>query len=114
MIASLFPDFHRTARRPLLPRRSRPSSAALATFDGHTDHDHRPGKGHANARIKSPAISGCRIPKAITRPCVSLHQAEKFDRPILFIIDTPGAYPGIGAEERGQANAIAASPCARS
>lgn len=33
-------------------------------------------------------------------------QAEKFNRPILFIIDTPGAYPGIGAEERGQANAI--------
>jgi acetyl-CoA carboxylase carboxyl transferase subunit alpha len=36
-------------------------------------------------------------------------QAEKFGRPILFVIDTPGAYPGLGAEERGQANAIAAS-----
>lgn len=36
-------------------------------------------------------------------------QAEKFHRPILFLIDTPGAYPGIGAEERGQANAIARS-----
>lgn len=36
-------------------------------------------------------------------------QAEKFKRPILFIVDTPGAYPGIGAEERGQANAIAKS-----
>lgn len=34
-------------------------------------------------------------------------QAEKFKRPIFFIIDTPGAYPGIGAEERGQAWAIA-------
>lgn len=34
-------------------------------------------------------------------------QAEKFHRPVLFLIDTPGAYPGIGAEERGQANAIA-------
>jgi acetyl-CoA carboxylase carboxyl transferase subunit alpha len=33
--------------------------------------------------------------------------AEKFDRPILTFIDTPGAYPGIGAEERGQAEAIA-------
>ncbi|MGL1901550.1 MAG: acetyl-CoA carboxylase carboxyltransferase subunit alpha [Fibrobacterales bacterium] len=33
--------------------------------------------------------------------------AEKFNRPVLFFIDTPGAYPGIGAEERGQAEAIA-------
>jgi acetyl-CoA carboxylase carboxyl transferase subunit alpha len=33
--------------------------------------------------------------------------AEKFTRPILSFIDTPGAYPGIGAEERGQAEAIA-------
>ena len=36
-----------------------------------------------------------------------MKQAEKFHRPILCIIDTPGAYPGIGAEERGQAQAIA-------
>ena len=34
-------------------------------------------------------------------------QAEKFGRPIITFIDTPGAYPGIGAEERGQAEAIA-------
>ena len=33
--------------------------------------------------------------------------AEKFDRPILTFIDTPGAYPGVDAEERGQAEAIA-------
>jgi acetyl-CoA carboxylase carboxyl transferase subunit alpha len=33
--------------------------------------------------------------------------AEKFGRPIITIIDTPGAYPGIDAEERGQAEAIA-------
>ncbi len=36
-----------------------------------------------------------------------MKQAEKFHRPIILIIDTPGAYPGIGAEERGQAQAIA-------
>jgi acetyl-CoA carboxylase carboxyl transferase subunit alpha len=35
--------------------------------------------------------------------------AEKFDRPILSFIDTAGAYPGIDAEERGQAEAIAAN-----
>src|SRR5215203_2623421 len=33
--------------------------------------------------------------------------AEKFGRPVITIIDTPGAYPGIDAEERGQAEAIA-------
>ncbi len=37
--------------------------------------------------------------------CVRL--AEKFNIPVLLLVDTPGAYPGIGAEERGQSEAIA-------
>ncbi len=36
-----------------------------------------------------------------------MRQAEKFNRPIITFIDTPGAYPGMGAEERGQGEAIA-------
>lgn len=36
-----------------------------------------------------------------------MKQAEKFHRPILCFVDTPGAYPGLGAEERGQGEAIA-------
>ena len=36
-----------------------------------------------------------------------MKQAEKFNQPIITLIDTPGAYPGLGAEERGQAEAIA-------
>lgn len=36
-----------------------------------------------------------------------MKQAEKFNRPIITIIDTPGAYPGLGAEARGQGAAIA-------
>ena len=36
-----------------------------------------------------------------------MHMAEKFHWPVLTFIDTPGAYPGIGAEERGQSEAIA-------
>jgi acetyl-CoA carboxylase carboxyl transferase subunit alpha len=36
-----------------------------------------------------------------------MKQAEKFGRPVITLIDTPGAYPGLGAEERGQAEAIA-------
>jgi len=35
-----------------------------------------------------------------------IRQAEKFNRPVITLIDTPGAYPGVGAEERGQAWAI--------
>ena len=38
-----------------------------------------------------------------------MKQAEKFNRPIITFIDTKGAYPGIGAEERGQGEAIAKS-----
>jgi len=36
-----------------------------------------------------------------------MHLAVKFQRPIICLLDTPGAYPGIGAEERGQGEAIA-------
>lgn len=36
-----------------------------------------------------------------------MHQANKFNRPIICFIDTPGAYPGVAAEERGQSEAIA-------
>jgi len=36
-----------------------------------------------------------------------MKMAEKFGKPVLTLVDTPGAYPGIGAEERGQAEAIA-------
>jgi acetyl-CoA carboxylase, carboxyl transferase, alpha subunit len=36
-----------------------------------------------------------------------MKQAEKFNRPIVCLIDTPGAFPGMGAEERGQGEAIA-------
>ncbi|HZU25431.1 MAG TPA: acetyl-CoA carboxylase carboxyltransferase subunit alpha [Bryobacteraceae bacterium] len=38
-----------------------------------------------------------------------MHMAAKFSRPVITLVDTPGAYPGIDAEERGQAEAIAVS-----
>jgi acetyl-CoA carboxylase carboxyl transferase subunit alpha len=38
-----------------------------------------------------------------------MRMAEKFSMPIVTLIDTPGAYPGVGAEERGQSEAIASS-----
>ena len=44
------------------------------------------------------------------RKCIRLMKiADKFNIPIITFIDTPGAYPGIGAEQRGQAEAIASS-----
>ena len=36
-----------------------------------------------------------------------MHTADRFDIPVVTLVDTPGAYPGLGAEERGQAEAIA-------
>ena len=46
-------------------------------------------------------------PEGYRKALRAMKQAEKFNRPIITFIDTPGAYPGIGAEERGQGEAIA-------
>jgi acetyl-CoA carboxylase carboxyl transferase subunit alpha len=46
-------------------------------------------------------------PEGYRKALRAMQMAEKFERPILTFIDTPGAYPGLGAEERGQAEAIA-------
>lgn len=46
-------------------------------------------------------------PEAYRKALRFMKQAEKFKRPIVTFIDTKGAYPGIGAEERGQGEAIA-------
>ena len=46
-------------------------------------------------------------PEGYRKALRMMRQAEKFRRPIISLIDTPAAYPGIGAEERGQSEAIA-------
>lgn len=46
-------------------------------------------------------------PEGYRKALRCMKMAEKFGRPIFTFIDTPGAYPGLGAEERGQAEAIA-------
>ena len=46
-------------------------------------------------------------PEGYRKALQKMKLAEKFDVPVICVIDTPGAYPGIGAEERGQAMAIA-------
>jgi acetyl-CoA carboxylase carboxyl transferase subunit alpha len=50
---------------------------------------------------------GMAHPEGYRKALRLMKQAEKFGRPVITMIDTPGAYPGIGAEERGQAEAIA-------
>ena len=46
-------------------------------------------------------------PEGYRKALRAVKLAEKFNIPVLMLIDTPGAYPGIGAEERGQSEAIA-------
>lgn len=50
---------------------------------------------------------GCAHPEGYRKALAKMKLAEKFGLPIVTLVDTPGAYPGLGAEERGQAEAIA-------
>ena len=50
---------------------------------------------------------GCAHPEGYRKALRAMQMAENFDLPVVIFIDTPGAYPGVGAEERGQAQAIA-------
>ena len=50
---------------------------------------------------------GMTNPEGYRKALRLMRTASKFDLPIITFVDTPGAYPGIGAEERGQAEAIA-------
>jgi acetyl-CoA carboxylase carboxyl transferase subunit alpha len=66
--------------------------------------------GHQKGRDTKEKIHrnfGMPRPEGYRKAIRVMRMAEKFHRPILAFIDTPGAYPGIGAEERGQAEAIA-------
>jgi len=50
---------------------------------------------------------GCPNPEGYRKALAKMKLGAKFGLPIVTLIDTPGAYPGVGAEERGQAQAIA-------
>lgn len=60
-----------------------------------------------NTRQKIACNFGCPNPEGYRKALAKMKFAEKFGIPIVTLIDTPGAYPGVGAEERGQALAIA-------
>jgi acetyl-CoA carboxylase carboxyl transferase subunit alpha len=59
------------------------------------------------AREKVACNFGCANPEGYRKALSKMKLAERFGLPIVTLINTPGAYPGIGAEERGQAWAIA-------
>src|SRR5512139_3550767 len=66
--------------------------------------------GHQKGKTLKERIQrnfGMPNPEGYRKALRLMNMAEKFNRPIITFIDTPGAYPGIGAEERGQAEAIA-------
>ena len=68
--------------------------------------------GHQKGRTykeRAACNFGCAHPEGYRKAMSKMKLAEKYGLPIISFIDTPGAYPGIGAEERGQAQVIAES-----
>ena len=66
--------------------------------------------GHQKGRTTKEKVIrnfGMPAPEGYRKALRLMEMAERFNLPIITFIDTPGAYPGIGAEERGQAEAIA-------
>jgi acetyl-CoA carboxylase carboxyl transferase subunit alpha len=66
--------------------------------------------GHQKGRDTKEKIKrnfGMPRPEGYRKALRLMHMAEKFKMPLITLVDTPGAYPGIGAEERGQSEAIA-------
>jgi len=66
--------------------------------------------GHHKGKTTKERIAcshGCAHPEGYRKALAKMKLAAKYGLPIISLIDTPGAYPGIGAEERGQAQVIA-------
>mgnify|MGYP000391320500 FL=1 len=60
-----------------------------------------------NTKMRQYRNFGMANPEGYRKALRLMKQAEKFNRPIVTLIDTPGAFPGLEAEERGQGEAIA-------
>ncbi len=80
--------------------------AGWAQIEGHSVMviGHQKGR---DIKEKFRRNSGSSHPEGYRKALRLMRQAEKFGRPVVTFIDTVGAFPGIGAEERGQAEAIA-------
>lgn len=62
-----------------------------------------------NLSERTECFFGCAHPEGYRKAMKNMRLAAKFKLPVICLIDTPGAFPGIGAEERGQAQLIATS-----
>ncbi len=82
--------------------------AGLARLDGEPVAviGHQKGR---NTKERNYRNFGMPNPEGYRKALRVMELAERFGRPVLTFIDTPGAFPGIGAEERGQSGAIAAN-----
>jgi len=66
--------------------------------------------GHQKGRTykeRTACYFGCAHPEGYRKALLKMRMAAKYGLPVICLIDTPGAYPGLGAEERGQSQAIA-------
>ncbi|MHC4116471.1 MAG: acetyl-CoA carboxylase carboxyltransferase subunit alpha [Planctomycetota bacterium] len=83
---------------------------AIVTGLGHIGRERVLVVGQNKGRSTKEKIAcnfGCPNPEGYRKAMAKMKFAEKFGIPVVTLIDTPGAHPGIGAEERGQAQAIA-------
>jgi acetyl-CoA carboxylase carboxyl transferase subunit alpha len=78
----------------------------FAQFDGETVMVIGQQKG-TNTKMRQMRNFGMANPEGYRKALRLMKLAEKFNKPVITLIDTPGAYPGLEAEERGQGEAIA-------
>jgi len=80
--------------------------SGFAKIDGHRVMvvGHQKGR---TTKERTACSFGCAHPEGYRKALLKMQLAAKYGVPIVTFIDTPGAYPGVGAEERGQAQAIA-------
>ncbi len=96
--------------RPLHGDRCFGDDKAIITGLGQIGHEKVMIIGQNKGRTTKEKITcnfGCPNPEGYRKAIAKMKFAEKFGLPVVTLIDTPGAYPGVGAEERGQAQSIA-------
>jgi len=106
-LAMIVPDF-----QELHGDRMYADDPAIVGGVGHLDGRSVMFIGHQKGRDTKERVRrnyGMPSPEAYRKAPRLMRLAEKFTLPLVTLIDTPGAYPGVGAEERGQSEAIASS-----
>lgn len=105
VVEALFTDFFEQ-RGDRLCADDRSIMAGIGLFHGRpvTVIGHRKG---STADERLAYNFGMPTPEGYRKALRAMRDAEKFGRPVVTFVDTPGAYPGVGAEQRGQGEAIA-------